>query len=99
MVGYQLEIKRDFVPHDEVGTVRLVGLGETAKGNVVESEDDIPRGNIELVASGLPPPGISEDFMKPVNDVSCDMGLGREKRGLMGNRRRIGGIRSGRWSL
>jgi hypothetical protein len=37
----------------------------------VKKADANPRGDIEVVASQIPTPGISENFLAPVNDVSA----------------------------
>ena len=79
MAGYRLEFKRNYSPGesqqpyvmDPIGDVysqHIVNSTDTAKGS-----DSTPRGNLEVAASLVPTPGISQNFLAPVNDVriSC----------------------------
>lgn len=77
MTGYILEFKRNYSPvNDTQEHYSLVQLGDIDAENVIDAPDDIkttdfePRGNIEIAASQISPPGISENFLAPVNDVS-----------------------------
>lgn len=75
MVGYKLIFQRNYTPaatgHDE-----MVPIGRVGSEHVVDflsgssSEDSTPRGTLEILATEVSPPRISEDFMAPVVDVS-----------------------------
>lgn len=76
MVGYVLEFKRNYCPDLTQRANSLFALGQVDSANIVDSDtpvkefvDTIPNGNIEIAASEVQPPRISEDFMAPVNDV------------------------------
>ena len=76
MTGYILEFKRNYSPADTKDTYSMIPLGEVDSVNIVDatlgikSSDSIPQGNIELAAAEVPTPGMSENFLSPVNDVS-----------------------------
>ncbi|KAF7716582.1 Uncharacterized protein PECH_004391 [Penicillium ucsense] len=77
MTGYTLEFKRNYCPaQDHVEDYEIMRIGETDSQNVVDDEtglkyiDRSPRDDIELVASGIPTPGICENFLAPVNESS-----------------------------
>lgn len=75
MAGYVLEFKRNYNPsldpHD-----RTFPIGQVASSDIVDSPDaapsidSTPRGKIELAAAQIPTPGINQNFMAPVDDVS-----------------------------
>jgi hypothetical protein len=76
MAGYVLEFKRNYNPsmesHDQ-----LFPIGQIHSSHIIDapldappSIDSTPRGNIELAAAQIPAPGISQNFIAPVNDVS-----------------------------
>ena len=76
MTGYHLEFKRNYSPvNDTQEHFSLIRLGEIDTENIVDPNTDIkstdfePQGNIEIAASQISPPGISENFLAPVNDV------------------------------
>jgi len=76
MTGYHLEFKRNYSPvNDTQEHFSLIRLGEIDTENIVDPSTDIkstdfePQGNIEIAASQISPPGISENFLAPVNDV------------------------------
>ena len=75
MMGYALEFKRNYALADSQERYTMVSLGEVDPANIVDSTDDvkcsdsISRGNIEIAASQVPTPGMSENFLAPVNDV------------------------------
>ncbi|KAJ5407925.1 hypothetical protein N7509_001808 [Penicillium cosmopolitanum] len=75
MTGYILEFKRNYsLINDTQEHYSLIQLGEVDAENIVDAPTDIkctdyqPRGNIEIAASQVTPPGISENFLAPVND-------------------------------
>ncbi|KAJ5585838.1 hypothetical protein N7450_005625 [Penicillium hetheringtonii] len=75
MTGYHLEFKRNYSPvNDTQEHFSLTRLGEIDTENIVDPSTDIkstdfePQGNIEIAASQISPPGISENFLAPVND-------------------------------
>jgi len=83
MIGFKLQFKRNFMPSEEAaGCLTLIPIGDVDLENISvsvsssdddtnsKSEDDSPRSKLEVIASRLPPPRISENFMAPVNDVS-----------------------------
>jgi len=76
MTGYVLEFKRNHEPKEdslekytmiEIGHVDSTDIVDSTSG--VKSSDGIPKGKIEIVASQIPTPGISDNFLAPVNDV------------------------------
>lgn len=76
MTGYVLEFKRNHSPaEDAAENYTVIPIGRVDSANIVDSEtaerrvDSEPQGNIEIAASQIPTPGISENFLAPVNDV------------------------------
>lgn len=76
MTGYILEFKRNHSPAEESAeSYTVIPIGRVDPANIVDSVteeksvDSIPQGNIEIAASQIPTPGISENFLAPVNDV------------------------------
>lgn len=77
MTGYQLEFERNYHhdPHKNDGC-EICPIGQVDSSNVVDAPDQRqtkdckPQGNLEIAASHVPAPGISENFMAPVNDVN-----------------------------
>ncbi|KAI3299831.1 hypothetical protein DTO002I6_2058 [Penicillium roqueforti] len=75
MAGYVLEFKRNYNPsldpHD-----RTFPIGQVASSDIVDSPDaapsidSTPRGKIELAAAQIPTPGINQNFMAPVDDLT-----------------------------
>jgi hypothetical protein len=77
MMGFQLVFKRNYPPHDPQEACQTVPIGEIDSAYIAEdpphitrSIDDAPKDRIEQVASQCPPPGVSKDFMAPINEVS-----------------------------
>ncbi|OQD73975.1 hypothetical protein PENDEC_c013G04801 [Penicillium decumbens] len=77
MTGYVLEFKRNHEPKEdslekstmiEIGHVDSTDIVDSTSG--VKSSDGIPKGKIEIVASQIPTPGISDNFLAPVNDMT-----------------------------
>lgn len=75
MVGYQLEFERNYSPAESQEPHTMVPIGETESQHVVDStnssrtKDDTPKDAIEDVAKSVRPPGISQNFMAPVDGV------------------------------
>lgn len=75
MMGYILEFKRNYAFADSAERYTVVPVGDVDSVNIVDapdevkSSDPVPRGNIEIAASQVPTPGISENFLAPVNEV------------------------------
>jgi hypothetical protein len=75
MAGYVLEFKRNYNPSLEKDDT-VFPIGQVQISDIVDSPSEdppigtTPRGRIELAATHITPPGISQDFMAPVNDVS-----------------------------
>lgn len=76
MAGYQLEFNRNYSlvltqqPHTrhvigQIDSQYIVDAADDAK-----SKDSTPKGAVELAASQVSPPGISQNFLAPINDVS-----------------------------
>ncbi|KOS46005.1 hypothetical protein ACN38_g3078 [Penicillium nordicum] len=75
MAGYVLEFKRNYdpslEPHDQ-----MFPIGQVHSSDIVDSPDaapsigSTPRGKIELAATQIPTPGINQNFMAPVNDIT-----------------------------
>ncbi|KAJ5630461.1 uncharacterized protein N7484_010561 [Penicillium longicatenatum] len=78
MAGYILEFKRNYSPADSMEKYTLFPIGDVDPANIVDPvpgpkcSDCTPRGVIEIAATEVPTPGISENFLAPVNDVSRD---------------------------
>lgn len=79
MAGYILEFKRNDCPattqqgHCEffpIGEVDSSHIVDSAANDEVASTDSEPRGDLEMAAARVRTPGVSENFMAPVNDVS-----------------------------
>jgi hypothetical protein len=76
MAGYILEFKRNYSPDLTQQRHETFAIGQVYSSNIVDSigiaitKDSTPRDNIEIAASQVPTPGISQNFMAPVNDVS-----------------------------
>ncbi|KAG5290135.1 hypothetical protein I7I48_09664 [Histoplasma ohiense] len=75
MAGYQLEFKRNYShaltqqPHTryEIGQIDSQYIVDAA--NDAPSKDSTPKGAVELAAGQVPPPGISQNFLGPVDDT------------------------------
>ena len=74
MAGFQLEFKRGYDPSATAQRLESFQIGQINSHHVHDwtgerSNDSTPRGNLETVASQIPPPRKSENFMAPVNEV------------------------------
>jgi hypothetical protein len=76
MTGYILEFKRNHSPkEDSTEKYTMIEIGHVDSANIVDptsgvkGSDGVPKGNIEIAASQVPTPGISDNFLAPVNDV------------------------------
>lgn len=75
MAGYQLEFKRNYSLKDtqqqytryDIGQLDSQYIEDSAGGALIR--DSVPKGAVEVAASQIPPPGISQNFLAPVNDV------------------------------
>lgn len=74
MLGYKLEIKRNYACG--VNDVKkLVFLGQVASEHVFQPmsgvyvDDDTPRGKLEQLAAGIPPPPRGQDIRAPIDGV------------------------------
>ncbi|GIK07578.1 hypothetical protein Aspvir_003244 [Aspergillus viridinutans] len=76
MAGYSHEFKRGYNPTLTRRRYEMWPIGEVDSSHIVDWPDDIraihtdPKGDIEIAASQVPAPGISENFMAPVNDTT-----------------------------
>lgn len=80
MAGYMLEFKRNYSPsNDSIENYEIIPIGEIDSANIVDDDSGVksadvdPKGDIEVVASQIPTPGISENFLAPINDVSISV--------------------------
>lgn len=79
MAGYILEFKRNYSPALTQRRHETFPIGQVHSSNIVDStdtamtKDSTPRGNVEIAASQVPTPGISQNFMAPINDVSSSL--------------------------
>lgn len=76
MAGYVLEFKQNYSPVLTQQHHKIFPIGQVHSANIIDClgiammTDFTPRGNIEVTASQVPTPWISQNFMAPVNDVS-----------------------------
>lgn len=83
MAGYMLEFKRNDCPETtQQGHCEFFSIGEVDSSHIVDaaedgvaSTDSEPRGKLEMAAARVRTPGVSENFMAPVNDVSFYLSL------------------------
>lgn len=74
MLGYKLEIKRNYACGAN-DVRRLVFLGEIGSEHVFQPlagayvDDDAPRGRLEQLAAGIPPPPRGQDIRAPIDGV------------------------------
>lgn len=103
MMGYVLEFKRNYSFADSTERFTVVPVGDVDSANIVDSTDGVkssdavPRGKIEIAASQIPTPGMSENFLAPVNEVGCTH-IHSPDWADVSDRRQISAARSGRWS-
>ena len=98
MMGFHLEFERGYDPSanpqkKEIFEIEHIGSGRVHDWTGDKCIDSTPRSDLEVIASQIPPPRKSENFMAPVNEV-------RIKHGdwvyiANGYRRQIEGARSG----
>ena len=75
MTGYELEFTRNYSPAEETEKYTAFPIGEIDSIHIVDplpedkGIDLTPQGDIETAAAEIPTPGISENFLAPVNDV------------------------------
>ena len=79
MIGFVLQFKRKYDPKETAGAPEIIPIGNIDASHVhifegERSEDTVPPGDLEIVASQIPPPRASENFLAPVNDVSVGAG-------------------------
>ncbi|PVI07834.1 hypothetical protein DM02DRAFT_714171 [Periconia macrospinosa] len=75
MAGFQLEFKRGYDPSATAQKHESFQIGQIHSHHVHDwagekSIDSTPRSNLETVASEIPPPRKSENFMAPVNETT-----------------------------
>ncbi|KAI1774801.1 hypothetical protein F4818DRAFT_418984 [Hypoxylon cercidicola] len=79
MCGYIHEFKRNYDVYDGSDTEdleKLVPLGSVDSRYIYEptttkfSKDDTPRAELDTIALRVPAPGLSKNFMAPVNDTT-----------------------------
>ncbi|EER26441.1 hypothetical protein D8B26_003180 [Coccidioides posadasii str. Silveira] len=75
MVGYELQFKRNYNLSSSQLSYQLVPIGQVSAANIVESPsglmtiDSNAKGIMETVATQVPPPPISQNFLAPVDGV------------------------------
>lgn len=77
MAGFQLEFRRTYNPALSKQKHGVWPIGQVDSSHIHEFPDTgpmvidyNPKGNLEIAALQVRPPGISANFMAPVNDVS-----------------------------
>ncbi|KAF2650382.1 hypothetical protein K491DRAFT_139372 [Lophiostoma macrostomum CBS 122681] len=75
MAGYGLEFKRAYSPAAADEPKEMIPLAKIdaqllGHWTGTPSTDSTPRGNLESIAAQIPPPGISRNFLAPVNDTT-----------------------------
>jgi len=76
MAGYSLEFKRNYsLSTGDQPLDQCVPIGEVSVENIVdwppgeERKESTPKGKLEVAATKILPPRISQNFLAPVNDV------------------------------
>lgn len=75
MSGYGLEIERNFDANGSRELTEVIPIGHVGPELVEEpatkafKKEYVPTSGLEILASKVPPPGKSADFLAPVNDV------------------------------
>ncbi|RAH61216.1 hypothetical protein BO85DRAFT_484955 [Aspergillus piperis CBS 112811] len=77
-MGYQLEFKRNHALSSNEEPYETVLLGHVDSQHIADSlkesssmyVDHTPRSDLEIAASQIPAPRVSENFMAPVNDTT-----------------------------
>ncbi|OAL74425.1 hypothetical protein A7D00_0016 [Trichophyton violaceum] len=76
MAGYKLEFKRNYSLKDTQQQYTRYDIGQLDSQYIEDSpggaliRDSVPKGAVEVAASQIPPPGISQNFLAPVNDTT-----------------------------
>ncbi|KAH8698965.1 hypothetical protein BGW36DRAFT_426645 [Talaromyces proteolyticus] len=74
MVGYKLEFERLYSPLKITQAYDKYPIGRIDSEYIMDTDsegiDSIPRGAVEIAASRISPPRISQNFMAPVNDTT-----------------------------
>ncbi|KAL9114743.1 MAG: hypothetical protein Q9227_001422 [Pyrenula ochraceoflavens] len=76
MTGYQLEFKKNYQPRlspepytiHQIGQVNVQHIGDPT--TTTPSIDSTPIGALELAASQISAPRVSQNFLAPVNDIT-----------------------------
>jgi hypothetical protein len=77
MAGFCLEFKRNFDANRDQDLKEVIRIGSIDETHVADppvtdfSRDEKPICALEVAATKIPPPKKSENFLAPVNDVSC----------------------------
>ena len=109
MAGYALEFKRNHSPASIPHSHKICPIGQVASAHIVDSTDPAaaasidcqPKGDIEIAAAQVPPPGLSRNFLAPVDDVCIYARVsGHVRVELMSDiRQPTNDARNGRWSM
>ncbi|KAB8261535.1 hypothetical protein BDV32DRAFT_121454 [Aspergillus pseudonomiae] len=76
MAGFAHEFKRGYDPSLTTQPYEMWPIGQVDSSHIVDwpngvrATDTNPKGDIEVAASQVPAPGISQNFMAPVNDTT-----------------------------
>lgn len=77
VIGFSHEFKRGYDPTQTIQSCEMWPLGQVDSSHIVDFPiagrvvvEQNPRGDLEIAATQVRPPGISANFMAPVNDVS-----------------------------
>ncbi|KAF4186857.1 hypothetical protein CNMCM7927_005097 [Aspergillus lentulus] len=76
MTGFSHQFERGYDPDIAQQDHEMWPIGEVDSSHIVDWPDDVraihidPRGDMELAACRVPAPGISANFMAPVNDTT-----------------------------
>jgi hypothetical protein len=78
MSGFGLEFKRNYSPAGTKRQHKVTRLGDVPAGNIVDFQpasetvtlDVKPKDELERIAARVAPPGVSKNFLGPVDGVS-----------------------------
>ncbi|KAK6810876.1 hypothetical protein RU639_013329 [Aspergillus parasiticus] len=76
MIGFAHEFKRCYEPAKSTEPYEMWPIGEVDSAHIFDwpeggcSIRTDPKGDLEIAAAQVPAPGISRDFMAPVNDTT-----------------------------
>ncbi|KJK61349.1 hypothetical protein P875_00042401 [Aspergillus parasiticus SU-1] len=79
MIGFAHEFKRCYEPAKSTEPYEMWPIGEVDSVHIFDwpeggcSIRTDPKGDLEIAAAQVPAPGISRDFMAPVNDLRRDI--------------------------